>query len=166
VKLVRPLAAAGILVAIVLAVSAFGGANAAPRKSHLTLIERPITIFVEDNGKKGPSVGDERTFHQELLYSNGKHAGTFDGSTTNSAEQGHGASAREFRIGLIQYSLRAGSIVAGGIYAAAPGVVLPKNGVIRAVIGGTGKYLGARGQVLQTPLRNGNIKNVFTLLSP
>jgi hypothetical protein len=74
--------------------------------------------------------------------------------------------ALESRIGVIQYSLRRGTIVAAGVYSAAPGVVVPKGGVTRAVIGGTGKYLGASGQVVQTPLANGNIKNVFTLLAP
>ncbi len=165
-KLLRPIAAAACCAAIVVAVSAFGASRATVQKSHLTLIERPISIFVQDNGATGPSVGDQRTFHQELLFSNGKHAGTFDGSTTNSAEQGHGASALESRIGMIQYSVRGGSIVAAGVYVAAPGVVVPKRGVTRAVIGGTGKYVGARGEVVQTPLPNGDIKNVLTLLAP
>jgi hypothetical protein len=173
VKLLRALALVGILVVAVVAISAFGGSHSAHRTaravsgwSHLTLIERPISIFIQDNGKKGPSMGDVRTFHQELLFSNGKHAGTFDGSTINSAEQGHGATARESRVGFIQYSLSGGNIVAAGVYVAAPGVVVPKSGSVRAVVGGTGKYLGARGEVVQTPLPNGNIKNVLTLLAP
>jgi hypothetical protein len=172
VKLLRALAVVAILVVTVVAISAFGGSSGSGRVSteargttHLTLIERPISIFVQDNGKKGPSMGDVRTFHQELLYSTGKHAGTFDGSTVNSDEQGHGAAARESRVGFIQYSLSGGNIVAAGVYVAAPGVVVPKGGSVRAVVGGTGKYLGARGQVVQTPLPSGNIKNVLTLLS-
>jgi hypothetical protein len=76
-KLLRPIAAAAICAAIVLAVSAFGASRASGQRFHLMLIERPISIFVRDNGPKGPSVGDQRTFHQELLFSNGKHAGTF-----------------------------------------------------------------------------------------
>jgi hypothetical protein len=44
--------------------------------------------------------------------------------------------------------------------------VVPKGGPVRAGLGGTGKYLGARGQGVQTPLPNGNIKNVLTLLAP
>ena len=67
---------------------------------------------------------------------------------------------------MIRYTLSEGSIVAGGVYSAAPGVVVPKGGVTRAVIGGTGRYLGVSGEVVQSPLPNGNIKNVFTLLTP
>jgi hypothetical protein len=156
----------GAVAAGALAISACDGSDDAFNESHLTLIERPISIYVEDNAPKGPSVGDVRTFHQELLFSNGDHAGTFDGSTTNSAEQGHGAAGLESRIGVIQYSLSGGTILAGGLYSAAPGVVVPKGGVTRALIGGTGKYLGATGQVVQTPLSNGNIKNEITLLLP
>jgi hypothetical protein len=165
-KHARVLAIIGVLVVTVVALSGFGGGGASNGRSHLTLIERPISIFVQDNGKKGPSMGDQRTFHQELLYTNGTHAGTFDGSTVNSAEQGKRGTAREYRVGFIQYSLKGGNIVAAGVYVAAPGVVVPKGGSVRAVVGGTGKYLGARGQVVQTPLPNGNIKNVLTLLSP
>jgi hypothetical protein len=66
---------------------------------------------------------------------------------------------------MIEYSLSGGTIVAGGVYVAAPGVVVPKRGVTRAVIGGTAKYVGASGQVVQTPLPGGDIKNVITLLA-
>ena len=80
-----------------------------------------------------------RTFHQQLLFSNGKHARTIDGSTVNSAERGHGTSALESRIGVIQFTLSRGTIVAAGVYSAAPGIAVPKGGVTRAVIGGTGQ---------------------------
>lgn len=154
------------LVAFALTTAGCGGSSDAFHKSNLTLVEKPISIYIEDNAKKGPSIGDQRTFHQELLFSDGKHAGTFDGSTTNSDETGGGSGGLETRVGLIQYTLSGGNIVVGGVYSASPGVVVPKGGVTRAVIGGTGKYLGASGQVIQSPLPSGNIKNVITLLTP
>src|SRR4051794_13426049 len=104
------------------------------------------TIVVEDNGRRGPTAGDERTFSQTLTE-DGKVVGRLDGSTTITASGG----GKEQRIGTIQYTLDEGTIVASGVYASAPGVFLPSGGVTRPIVGGTGKYAGAQGEVTQTP---------------
>lgn len=40
----------------------------------------------------------------------------------------------------------------------------PSNSAVRAIIGGTGKYMGARGQVTSTRNADGSYAQVFTLL--
>src|SRR5215207_4740345 len=46
-----------------------------------------LTLFVEDNGRRGPTAGDERTYSQPLLE-DGEQVGTIDGSTTIIGESG------------------------------------------------------------------------------
>jgi hypothetical protein len=118
------------------------------------------TITVEDNGRRGPTAGDERTFSQTLTQ-DGKVVGRLDGSTTITATGG----GKEQRIGSVQYTIAGGTIVASGVYLSAPGVFLPVGGVTRPIVGGTGKYKGARGQVTQTPV-GGEIRSVLEFTLP
>jgi hypothetical protein len=130
-------------------------------KQTLTLDSRGgRSIVVEDNGRRGATPGDERTFSQTLVQ-DGKPIGRLDGSTTITASVG----GLDQRIGVIQYTLTDGTIVAGGVYAARPDVFLPAKGVTRPILGGTGKYQGASGQVTQTPTGN-EIRNVLEFTLP
>ena len=73
----------------------------------------------------------------------------------------------EYRSGTIQFTLDEGTIVAAGVYVAPVGETYPaKGGVARPIVGGTGKYLNARGQVTQTPLDDGGYRNELELELP
>jgi hypothetical protein len=73
----------------------------------------------------------------------------------------------EFRSGEIQFSLEDGNIVASGNYVAEPGEGVPaEGGLERAIVGGTGAYVGARGQVTQTALGEDGIRHVLDFETP
>lgn len=152
------------LLPIVAAVLSLGGLAACggdddSKTQTLTLDSKSgRTLFVEDNGRRGPTAGDERTFSQALTE-DGKPVGRLDGSTTVVTSAG----GLEHRVGTIQFTLTGGTIVASGVYSAAPGVFVPKGGVVRPIVGGTGKYLRATGQVTQTSIAGGEIRNVLEI---
>jgi len=115
-----------------------------------------LTLFVEDNGRRGPTAGDERTYSQPLLE-DGEQVGTIDGSTTIIGE----SEGFEHRLGTTQFTLADGTILASGIYDAKPGVAVPARGVVRPIVGGTGTYEGAEGTVTQTAISGGQIRSVI-----
>jgi len=57
----------------------------------------------------------------------------------------------EYRLGTIQFTLDGGGIVASGNYLAEPDVAVPADGIFRAITGGTGDYVSARGEVEISP---------------
>jgi hypothetical protein len=115
------------------------------------------TLSIEDNGRRGPSPADERSFSLALVTEDGRPAGRLDGNTTNTAIVG----GLEQRVGTVQYTLKGGTIVVSGVYLARPGVFVPARGITRPIVGGTGKYKGARGEAVQTPIAGGEIRNVL-----
>jgi hypothetical protein len=63
--------------------------------------------------------------------------------------------------------LRDGSLLLGGVFVSTPRSGVPaREGVRRPVIGGTGAYRGAMGEVTQTPLPDDRQKAVFDITVP
>ena len=116
-------------------------ATASPGPSTLHLSETFTTYTEVDLGKKGPSQGDTFAFTTKVVDSDGEPAGTAGGSGTSLKPD-------DDTLGLVQYSetydLDGGQLVIEGFYdfGAKPGTPTTD-----AVIGGTGKYRGAKGQV-------------------
>ncbi len=114
----------------------------------MTVISGPITATAVDTGEKGTSHGDTRAFNHELFEEGSDAAiGRLDGTTTITDIVEQGGTTVEYRSGTIQFTLDGGNILASGNYVAEPDVAVPASGVVRAITGGTGDYVGARGEV-------------------
>lgn len=93
--------------------------------------------------------------------------GRIEGSSTIVDQRVVRGERREFRTGDVQYTLRDGTIVIDGMYVARPGRATSiESGVRRPIIGGTGRYRGARGRVTQTPLPDDQIKSMIEIRKP
>lgn len=169
--MLKPLA---IAAACLLAALATGCGESAPqgkpresapqgKPERLTLLTKGKGIVTDDVGARGSSPGDRRTFSLAVVpEGSDRPAGRIEGTSTIVDQRVVRGERREFRTGDVQYTLRDGTIVIGGMYVARPGRAAPiGGGVRRPIIGGTGRYRGARGQVTQTPLPDDQIKSVI-----
>jgi hypothetical protein len=127
-----------------------------------------IEIEVGDNAPKDASRGDTRAFTSPLLEEGGgEEVGRLDGTVTVTDVTERDGEDVEYRTGTIQYTLDDGNIVAAGVYVAPVGEVVPATGgVARPIIGGTGAYVNARGQVTQTDLGDGAYRNELEIEIP
>jgi hypothetical protein len=118
----------------------------------LTLTSKGGEVVYSDLGEKGPGAGDVRTFTGPLYEEDGTtDAGRIDGSIAVTATDDATGTELENRIGQIVFTLDGGTIVAIGNYAAEPTATVPaEGGAVRAIVGGTGDYEGASGEVTQT----------------
>jgi hypothetical protein len=133
----------------------------------LTFDSPSIEIEVEDNADKGASRGDTRAFTSPLLDEGGEEVGRLDGTVFVTDVRNEGEEQVEYRTGTIQFTLDESSIVAAGVYVAPVGETYPaEGGVSRPIVGGTGDYLNARGQVTQTPTDDGGYQSVLELEVP
>lgn len=121
-----------------------------------------VTVSALDHGARGKSPGDLYVYEGSLRQ-NGKRIGSIYGSNTTIKISGR----REIVQGQLSYDFGDGdTIVVTGI-SAYP--VAGENGFIvgeavgRVVVGGTGIYSGARGNVTTTHQRNGTYKHVVRL---
>jgi len=125
------------------------------------------TLVLEDNGRRGNSPGDERVFTQNLVDpESGDPVGRLDGTVTVTAQQRSAGRVNEYRVGTIQFTLDGGTLVSSGVYIADPESFVPNQGVKRPIVGGTGKYKGASGEVTQRPIAGGEIGNAFDIRLP
>lgn len=125
-------------------------------KSHTETLDFP---------PRGKSPGDLYVFDATLVAPNGRTVvGRLRGTQTDiKIERG-----AETVQGMLTFELgRGNQIVVGGLAATPLGV--PTTGLskgrtfARAVLGGTGKYAGAKGTVMTTRLSNGNHAELFRL---
>ena len=128
------------------------GAQAAPRADRIFLHVDTRTII--DVGATGSSLGD-------LTITHGTLANTLEGDkigswTARLVVVVPGAT-KERRDTLLHFILPGGVLMTRGIYES-PSGKLPSEPHRIAIIGGTGDYFGARGQVVLTPLGDGNLR--------
>lgn len=161
----RRFSAAAALAVLAATAAACGGEKT--ETMHLVLIAPSIKVIQTDVGRPGPSPGDVRTFSLPLQTESGKPAGRLDGTTSITDQVTRGRQVREYRVGTVQLSLTDGNIVASGVYTSAPRQWTPSpGGTHRPIVGGTGRYRGARGELTQTPLPGNRIKNVLDIEVP
>jgi hypothetical protein len=149
------------VVAAGLALAAAGCGGGDEFESETLTYESPsIEIEVADNPPKDASIGDTRAFTSPLVDEDGEEAGQLHGTVFVTDVAKEDGEQVEYRTGTIQFSLDGGTLVAAGVYVAPVGETYPaEGGVSRPIVGGTGDYLYARGQVTQTPTDDGGYTN-------
>jgi hypothetical protein len=145
-------------------VSAVAGL-AAERQAFVILQEAPDLNAVDlDVG--GPSHGDLLAFEARITHDDGR-AGTLRGILITVDLPEPGGDVHEDRIGQLLFDLGEGDslVVAGGsVYPHQSVEMAPDNAQVRAVIGGTGAFIGARGQVTTIRDADGTYEHRFELL--
>ncbi len=127
-------------------------AQAAPRADRVFMHIDTRTVI--DVGATGSSVGDLTVTHGTLADS---LEGEKIGSWTARVVVVVPGATKEQRDTLVHFILPGGELMTRGIYVS-PTSKPPTRPVRMAIIGGTGDYFGARGQVVLTPLGDGNLR--------
>lgn len=151
-----------LAITAVSAVALAGCGSSGP--SDFTLTQAKPDINQLDLGSKGSSHGDETHFEAGLTK-DGKDAGTVFGTLTTkglATENGRPASI-EIRRSELVFDLEDGDVMALGVseYPAAGWKLKAEEPTTRAIIGGTGKYAGARGELVTTRNSDGTYDQEF-----
>ena len=152
-----------VLGAVVLT-GAVSGSASGSRVQTLHVLATPGKVVYLDFPPKGKSPGDLYVVTSQLLNPNTHRViGRLRGTQTHITFD----SGVETVQAMLTYQLGAGNqIIVGGVSSYAPhtppGLITGKT-FVRAVIGGTGRYDGARGEEYTTHLRNGYYDHVFRL---
>jgi hypothetical protein len=140
------------------------GAGAAERTTFKVRQEAPVLVTV-DVGKDGSSHGDILAFEATIAREDGT-AGILRGMLTT-VDIPEGDDVLEDRVGQLVFDLGGGDmLVVAGSSVYPPGSVemAAGNAQIRAVIGGTGDFIGARGQVTTIRAEDGHYDHTFELV--
>ena len=151
--------------AAVLAVSCFS-ADAATAKRTFKMHQEKPHLTQLDLGNQGNSHGDMLAFEGAVTGDNGLK-GTIQGIviTIDIAE---GDDATEDRVGQIYFDFGGGNslVVAGhSVYKGNSLLIEPGVGQVRAVIGGTGDYMGSNGQITTTRNADGSYDYLVELIN-
>jgi hypothetical protein len=159
------LAAVAIVGGIAIATFGSPSAEAAGRRTFNVRQEVPLLVMV-DVGDQGRSHADMLAFEATIKSDDGT-AGVLRGLlTTVDLPDGDG-DVLEDRVGQLVFDLGEGSmlVVSGAsVYTAQSIEMATNNAQVRAVIGGTGAFIGARGQVTTVRNEDGSYEHAFELL--
>ena len=158
-------AARALLIAAVLGSAFFLTPRARAETIKLTVIQDAPALTDVDIGPKGKSHGDMLAF-DATIRSEGGHTGTLRGILFTVMLPGEGR-PHEGRIGQLYFDLGNGNslVVTGGTTYLGQNTEMTANAPqVRAVIGGTGEYIGARGQVTTTRRPDRTYEHSFELV--
>jgi hypothetical protein len=163
----RIMASAALLVSILMGSCSPRSTN--PARVTLTIYQDAPTLTPLDLGPPGNSPGDAYYFSAPLHSSRGGPVtGEVFGSKTLVKLSDQGNSNSEKRATVLFFTFHGGQdqIIASGAvdYPPTAAEFNANQPVVRPVLGGTGKYIGARGQLASTRNRDGSYTQVFTLL--
>jgi hypothetical protein len=154
------------LFGIGLATVGFGvGAFAADVVTTIKLHQSPPDLTTVDLGQEGRSVGDVLGFEAKLQEDN-KVVATINGYNVIMDVAGSGEKLED-RFSHIVFDFGNGStIVIAGRSAYTPSTleIVDKVEQPRAIVGGTGKYIGARGQVTTSRNPDGSYNHIIELV--
>ncbi len=158
-KIVSPILVALFALSAVLVSACSGGAATIVTFTHGAVT--PTTIVL---GTDGGAVGAVRTFHAEAAADDGA-SGTFDATmVTTSVDE---AAGLERRLTTIVFSVNDGAdqlILSGSaVYPAAGSTIKTAATVVRPIIGGSGRWSGARGWAESTHEVDGSWTHAFHL---
>lgn len=141
------------------------GAHAAESKHTLNLHQEKPALTHVDLGATGPSHGDMLAFEAAVSAEGGLKGVMFGMLIT--VDIAEGDDTFEDRAGQIFIDLGGGNslaIAGKSVYANNSKEMDPGTPQIRAVIGGTGTYIGARGQITTTRNADGSYEHKVELL--
>lgn len=143
------------------------GGSAMPNVREMTLYNAPPMIEVFDYGFPGGSAGDIIVWHAPLASAMptdenpnveiGLCTGTMivvrSGGEPLVGEDG----SREHRMTQVEFDWHGSndSLVIAGSHPYAQNLPHTDQAIVRAVVGGTGRFIGARGEIVSTPIGNG-----------
>jgi hypothetical protein len=158
-KIVSPILVALFALSAIVAAACSGGAATIVTFTHGAVT--PTTMVM---GTDGGAVGAVRTFHAEAAADDGT-SGTFDATmVTTSVDE---AAGLETRLTTIVFSFSDGAdqlILSGSaVYPAAGSTIKTAATVIRPIIGGSGRWSGARGWAESTHEADGSWTHAFHL---
>ena len=159
------LVAIAILGGIALGTLCSPSAEAAERRTFKVRQEVPVLVMV-DVGDKGRSHADMLAFEAAIQREDGT-AGVLRGLLTTVDLPDAEGDELEDRVGQLVFDLGDGSmlVVSGSsVYPAESIEMATNNAQVRAVIGGTGDFIGARGQVTTVRNEDGTYEHAFELL--
>lgn len=129
----------------------------------LTIYTHQTQRDVLDLGATGETVGDVVTGHGTVAWKkNGKTVGSYAYRSETVAVNIPGGS--QSRLSTNVYSLPGGTIMATGLVSVQQGT-RPTKPQPQIIIGGTGKYAGARGTMTLTPKNANDYERTFTFVS-
>jgi hypothetical protein len=156
------LAILGALVATVPVATVANAEGAAVTR--MTLIQEKPTLFTYEN-LPGEVPGRKTYYAARMTKPSGEDFGLLTGNVST-IQPLQGNNPEEARLRLLVYTLPGGQIIAQGnsLYPRGAVEINPNTSIVTAITGGTGKYIGARGQVVHTRNADGTYIHKFTLL--
>jgi hypothetical protein len=151
--------------AILVSVSSFLDAGAAERRTFKVRQDVPVLVTV-DVGSPGASHADMLAFEATITSDDGT-AGVLRGILTTVDIPDDSGDVFEDRVGQLVFDLGDGNmlVVSGAsVYPPQSVEMAPNKEQVRAVIGGTGDFIGARGQVTTIRADQGHYDHTFELL--
>ena len=145
------------------------GKHKKPKTEELTINQDVPVIVPLDVGIAGPTVGDAFYFHASLrLTPAGPVVGEVFGTkvVVKTATTQHPQVEQRLTDLVFTFNDRHDQIVVAGAadYPVAGAEFDPDEPVVRAIVGGTGAFIGARGELTSTRHPAGGYTQVFTLL--
>jgi hypothetical protein len=165
----RQLMTAAAALSLLASIAACGAHSTSPSTETLTIYQDAPKMSLLDLGAPGNSLGDVYHFSAALHSERGGPVtGEVIGSKTLVKLPTDANPNQERRATLMFFTFAEGKdqIIAFGAadYSPSTPEFDSDKPVVRPVLGGTGKYMGARGQVTSTRSSDGSYTQVFTLL--
>lgn len=155
-----------LLAAALVLSAAAGGPVAAGAPATLAIAELDAVRVNVDVGVPGPSAGDRAVFRAPVTIGEGNGDGGTVYGVTTTVRMPSDAAPDGLAVTMVAYDLGAGStIVLAGVDPRPAGVEPPAGTELRrTILGGTGRFSGARGVLATTVGADGTWSNAMTLL--
>jgi hypothetical protein len=147
--------------------SALPSAQAEQHTRMFELTQQPPALHAIDHHIEGASVADVLLYEATIAGEQGE-AGILTGFLiTADVPDAETGDVHQDRLGQLFFDLGNGNglvVVGEAIYRGEEAEMTPNTAQLRAVVGGTGDFMGARGQVATTRNDDGSYRHEFTLL--
>ena len=161
------LAVAGVIGFALGSASVLPAAQAAPPTRTIVLTQQPPALHPVDLHIEGASVADMVLYEASVAGEQGESGMLTGFLITADVPDAETGDVHQDRLGQLSFDLGNGNslVVAGEAIYPGKDVEMTANAEqLRAVVGGTGEFMGARGQVETTRNEGGSYRHEFTLL--